>query len=57
MNLDKQMEIYKKRSDVMPDEKKIRQTVQVSMDSFIQSESEKVLSYHSFLYIQYRLIR
>ena len=57
MNLDKQMEIYKKRSDVIPDEEKIRQTVQVSMDSFIQSESEKVLSYHSFLYIQFRLIR
>lgn len=57
MNLDKQMEIYKKRSDVIPDEEKIRQTVQVSMDSFIQSESEKVLLYHSFLYIQFRLIR
>ena len=57
MNLDKQIKIYKKRSDVIPDEEKIRQTVQVSMDSFIQSESEKVLSYHSFLYIQFRLIR
>ena len=31
MNLDKQMEIYKKRSDVMPDEDRIRQTVEASM--------------------------
>ena len=41
MNLDDQMEIYKKRTDIMPDEDRIRQTVQASMESFLQSESEK----------------
>lgn len=57
MNLDDQMEIYKKRTDIMPDEDRIRQTVQASMESFLQSESEKILSYHSFLRIQFGLIR
>ena len=57
MNLDDQMEIYKKRTDIMPDEDRIRQTVQASMESFLQSESEKILSYHSFLCIQFGLIR
>ena len=57
MNLDDQMEIYKKRTDIMPDEDRIRQTIEASMASFLRSESEKILPYHSFLCIQFRLIR
>lgn len=57
MNLDDQMEIYKKRIDIMPDEDRIQQTVEASMASFFRSESEKILPYHSFLCIQFRLIQ
>ena len=57
MDLDDQMEIYKKRTVIMPDEDKIRRTVEVSMESFLQTESEKILSYNSFLRIQFGLIR
>lgn len=57
MELDDQMEIYKNRKDIIPDDGRIRRTVEASIESFLQSESEKVLPYHSFLYIQFKLIQ
>ena len=57
MDLDDQMEIYKKRTVIMPEEDKIRRTVEVSIESFLQTETHKILSYHSFLRIQFGLIR
>lgn len=57
MDVDRQIKMYKEWSAVIPDERKIRETTEASVESFLQAEGERVLAYHSFLYMQFRLIR
>lgn len=57
MNLDKQMKKYKEKRKVNPREEKIQETIEVARESFLLAEAEKNLSYGSFLYIQFRLIK
>lgn len=57
MNLDEQIKRYKEKRKVTPREEKIKETIEISKDSFLLAESEKNLSYASFLYIQFRLIK
>lgn len=57
MNLDEQIKKYKGKNEVQPREEKIQETVEASKESFLLAEAEKTLSYRSFLYTQFRLIR
>ena len=57
MNLDQQMKKYKEKRKVNPREEKIQETIEVARESFLLAEAEKNLSYGSFLYIQFRLIK
>ena len=57
MNLDEQIKKYKEKNEVQPREEKIQETVEASKESFLLAEAEKTLSYRSFLYTQFRLIK
>lgn len=57
MDLDRQMRIYKEKRAAAPEENRIRETVNASVESFFRAESGRMLAYHSFLYLQLRLIR
>ena len=62
-NFDDQMKKYKGRygryseKKIIPREEKIRETIKASRETFFLAEAEKILPYHSFLYIQLKLIR
>lgn len=57
MNLEEQLMIYKKKIHVESQEKKIQETIQKSREAFFTSEQERMLSYHEFLWSQFKLIR
>ena len=57
MKLDKQKKKYKEKNEVQNKKKKIQETVEASKESFLLAEAEKTLSYRSFLYTQFRLIK
>ena len=57
MNLDEQLREYKGKKEMNPREEKIRETVETSKENFLHAEAEKILSYRSFLYIQFRMIK
>lgn len=57
MNLDEQMKLYKQESGIEPEEERIQRTIEASRECFFQAESERMLSYRSFLYIQLKLIQ
>mgnify|MGYP003372366428 CR=1 FL=1 len=57
MSLDEQMKRYKEKRKVNPREEKIKAAIEISKESFLLTEAEKSLSYRSFLYIQFRLIK
>ena len=57
MNLDEQLKKYKENKEVQPREEKIQETIETSKERFLLAEAEKTLSYRSFLYTQFRLIK
>ena len=57
MKLDKQLMMYKNGMRVRPQEGKVQETIQKSKEAFWASEQEKMLSYHEFLWAQFRLVR
>lgn len=57
MNLDEQIKKYKEKKEIHPREEKIQETIETSKESFLLAEAGKILSYRSFLYIQFRLIK
>lgn len=57
MNLDEQIKKYKEKKEVQPREEKIQETIETSKERFLLAEAEKTLSYRSFLYTQFQLIK
>ncbi len=57
MYLDDQIKKYKKEKEIVPREEKIQETIEISKKTFFLAEAEKTLSYRSFLYTQFRLIK
>jgi len=57
MNLEEQFRAYKKRERVESKEEKIQETVRKSKEVFWALEQERMLSYHEFLWMQFKLIR
>ena len=57
MDLDDQIKIYKEKKEIAPREEKIQETIKNSKEKFYLAEAEKTLSYRSFLYTQFRLIK
>ena len=57
MNLDEQLMAYKKRAQIGSNEEKIQETIRRSKEAFFASEQERMLSYHEFLWSQFKLIR
>jgi len=57
MNLDEQLKKYKGKKKVQAREEKIQETIETAKERFLLAESEKTLSYRSFLYTQFRLIK
>ena len=45
------------KGNFLPREEKIRETIEISKETFLREEAGKMLSYPSFLYTQLRLIR
>lgn len=57
MNLEEQLMAYKKRGQIELKEEKIQETIRKSKETFFASEQERMLSYHEFLWSQFKLIR
>lgn len=57
MNPEEQIMTYKKRIQIQSQEEKIQETIRKSKEAFWASEQERTLSYHEFLWSQFRLIR
>lgn len=57
MNLEEQLMAYKNRAKKRPQEGKIHETIQKSKAAFWASEQEKILSYHEFLWSQFRMVQ
>lgn len=57
MNLEEQLMAYKNRTQKEPREEKIQETIQKTKEAFFASEQEKMLSYHEFLWSQFRLVQ
>lgn len=57
MNLDDQINRYKEEKEIVAREGKIQETIEISKEKFYFAEAEKTLSYHSFLFTQFRLIK
>lgn len=57
MNFEKKLYSYKEAVRIFPDERRIQQTVKMSIDSFYLTEQESLLTYNEFLWMQCRLIR
>ena len=57
MNLEEQLMTYKKRIQIELREEKIQETIRKSKETFLVSEQERMLSYHEFLWSQFKLIR
>lgn len=57
MDLKKQLTSYKKIIQVESEDKKIQETVTKSIDVFYSTEQESMLTYHEFLWTQFKLIQ
>lgn len=57
MKLEEQLRRYGKRGQIEPEEKNIQETIRKSKEAFFASEQERILSYHEFLWSQFKLIR
>lgn len=57
MNLEEQLMTYKKSVQRKPQKEKIQETIRTSKEVFFASEQEKMLSYHEFLWSQFKLVQ
>lgn len=59
MKIEDQINRYREynQETLLPRESKIQETINASMERFLQEEANKTLSYKSFLYIQFKLIQ
>lgn len=57
MNLEERIQSYKEERKIEPKEEKIQKTIQASRESFLAAEADRMLEYHSFLYLQLKLVR
>ncbi|HIW83771.1 MAG TPA: hypothetical protein H9873_05560 [Candidatus Dorea gallistercoris] len=57
MNLEERIQNYKSEMKIEPKEENILKTIQASRESFLAAEADRMLAYHSFLYLQLRLVR
>lgn len=57
MNLKKQLMTYKEMTHVSPKEENIQEAIKKSKETFYIFEQESLLSYHEFLWAQFRLIQ
>ena len=57
MNLEEQLMAYKKREQLEAKEEKIQEIVRESKKVFWALEQKRMLSYHEFLWMQFKLIR
>ena len=57
MNLEEQLMTYKKSVQKKPQEEKMQETIRASKEVFFASEQEKMLSYHEFLWSQFKLVQ
>lgn len=57
MDLKEQLMEYKKAAQIGPREEALRETVRKASEAFLASEQERMLSYHEFLWSQFRLIQ
>lgn len=57
MNPEEELMAYKKRARIESNEEKIQETIRKSKEVFFASEQERMLSYHEFLWSQFKLIR
>lgn len=57
MNLKKQLMTYKEMTQVSPKEENIQEAIKKSKETFYIFEQESLLSYHEFLWAQFRLIQ
>lgn len=57
MNLEERIQSYKEKRKMEPKEEQILKTIQASRESFLAAEADRMLAYHSFLYLQLKLVR
>lgn len=57
MNLEERIQSYKEERKMEPKEEQILKTIQASRESFLAAEADWMLAYHSFLYLQLKLVR
>lgn len=57
MNLEKKLKDYNQSRKIIPNEKKVTETIRKSIDAYCSVEQERLLTYWEFLWIQLRLIR
>ena len=57
MNLDEHLMAYKQAGKLRPQEEKLRQTICAAKKTFFIWEQKGMLSYHEFLWIQFKLLR
>lgn len=57
MNLEEYLMAYKKAGKLQPKEEKIRQTICAAKKTFFLWERKLMLSYHEFLWVQFKLMR
>lgn len=57
MDLEKQIEEYKKMIQSEPREEKIQETIRKSKEAFLLAEQQRMLTFHEFVWSQFKLIR
>ena len=57
MDLEKQIEEYKKMIQSEPREEKIQETIRKSKEAFLLAEQQRMLTLHEFVWSQFKLIR
>ena len=57
MNFERKLNDYKETIKIIPNEQRIEETIRKSIDVFCAVEQERLLSYWSFLWVQFKLIR
>lgn len=57
MNHKEELLNYKKISQLEPKEEKVRETIRKSKELFYAVEQEKILSYHEFLWVQFKVVQ
>ena len=57
MNFERKLNDYKETIKIIPNEQRIEETIRKSIEVFCVAEQERLLSYWSFLWVQFKLIR